>query len=89
MALDAPNWLRDAWWVAALSAELGAAPRRRWTFGQPVLLEGKAILEATEAMVRREVRGRDYIDISTACDHAGIEARRRVERLVKVKTDAA
>ncbi len=64
--------------VVALTARITAA-----------FLEDKAILEATEAMVRRDARGRDYIDLSVACDHAGIEARRRVARLVAAEAPAS
>ena len=49
---------------------------------EAAFLEDKAVLEATEAMVRRDPRGRDYLDLSVACDQAGVEARRRVQKLV-------
>lgn len=49
---------------------------------EAAFLEDKAILEATEAMVRRDPRRRDYLDISVACDRAGVETRRRVQELV-------
>ena len=44
-------------------------------------LEDKAILEATESLVRRDARGSDYLNVSVACDRAGIESRRKVEQL--------
>lgn len=48
---------------------------------EAAFLEDKIILEATEALVRRDVRARDYLDMSVACDRAGIETRRKVEQL--------
>ena len=48
-------------------------------------LEDKAILEATEALVRQDSRGRDYLAMSVACDRAGIESRRKVEELTALE----
>ena len=56
---------------------------------EAAFLEDKVILEATEAMVRRDPRGRDTIDISVACDQAGVEARRLVQRLVAADGEGA
>jgi phenylpropionate dioxygenase-like ring-hydroxylating dioxygenase large terminal subunit len=50
---------------------------------EAAFLEDKAILEATEVLVRLDERGRDYTEISVACDRAGIETRRKVARLVE------
>ena len=60
-------------------------PRSSPTGIEAAFLEDKDVLEATEAMVRRDTRGRDYIDISVACDRAGVETRRRVMRSVEAE----
>ena len=54
---------------------------------EAAFLEDKAILEATEHLVRRDWRGADYVEISVACDQAGIETRRRVQQLVDRETN--
>lgn len=67
----------------------------RMAAGRPA--EGRAavfapngvILEALRTSMRRDRRGRPNIDVSAACDHAGIEARRRVEQPTKSETHAA
>lgn len=70
------------WWFFSQDYGHGSDAAARLTERiEAAFLEDKAILEATEAMVRRDPRGRDTIDVSVTCDHAGIEARRRVQRL--------
>ena len=71
------------WWFFSQDYGHGEDAAERLTERiEAAFLEDKAVLEATEAMVRRDPRGRDYLDISVACDQAGIEARRRVQKLV-------
>ena len=71
------------WWFFSQDYGHGEGAEARLTERiEAAFLEDKAILEATEANVRRDPRGRDTIDVSVACDHAGVEARRRVQRLL-------
>ncbi len=45
--------------------------------------EDREILEATERLVRRDVRGRNYPEISVVCDQVGWEARRRLQAMLE------
>lgn len=70
------------WWFFSQDYGHGNQAAERLTQRiDEAFLEDKAILEATEVMVRRDIRGRGTIDLSVACDRAGVEARRRVEQL--------
>jgi phenylpropionate dioxygenase-like ring-hydroxylating dioxygenase large terminal subunit len=72
------------WWFFSQDYGHGAGAVERLTARiEAAFLQDKAVLEATEAMVRRDARARDYLDISVACDRAGVEARRRVQSLVE------
>jgi len=51
--------------------------------------EDKAILEASETLVRQDRRRRDYLDVSVACDRAGVVARRRLQRLTETEASHA
>lgn len=70
------------WWFFSQDYGHGPDAAERLTERiEAAFLEDKVVLEATEAMVRRDPRGRDTLDLSVGCDHAGVEARRRVQRL--------
>lgn len=70
------------WWYFSQDYGHGPAAAVELTARiEEAFLEDKAILEATEALVRRDPRGRDFLDISVACDRPGIESRRKVEQL--------
>ena len=71
------------WWF--FSQDYGHGPDAVETMHHRIetaFLEDKAILEATEQLVRQDRRGADYLEISVLCDRAGIETRRRVQQLV-------
>ena len=72
------------WWF--LSQDYGHGPNAVEQLTKKIeeaFLEDKVILEATEAMVARDPRGRETTNISVTCDQAGVEARRLVHRLVE------
>ena len=75
------------WWF--FSQDYGHAPGAAADLTvriEAAFVEDKAILEATEALVRRDPRGRDFLDVSVACDRAGIETRRQVEQATALET---
>ncbi len=65
-------------WVAG--RDYGHGPDAAMQMGkliQGAFMEDKTVLELTEQLVRRDVRGRNHPEMSVACDRAGIEARRK------------
>jgi nitrite reductase/ring-hydroxylating ferredoxin subunit len=71
------------WWVAGRNYGLGADARERMQgLIETAFLEDKQILEKTEEMARRDVRRDEFREVSVGCDRAGIEARRRVAKLL-------
>ena len=76
------------WWF--FSQDYGHGQGTVEGLGQRIeiaFLEDKAILEATEQLVRHDRRGADYLEISVSCDRAGIENHRCVQRLVERETN--
>ena len=52
---------------------------------ETAFLEDKQILEATEALVRRDPRGTNYAMVGVDCDEAGLRARRMISRATTAK----
>ena len=72
------------WWCTSQDYGHGEGAAERLTARITAAFdEDKVILEATERLVRQDMRGRDCREVSVLCDRPGIQARIRLQRALE------